>query len=133
MSISSVALPDFGVVCRTLLGREAVSADRIGTGRNSRVFRIRLDDAGAGPADIVLKVYRRDHGDRRDRLATEFGALEFLWQNGVRAVPYPIAIDRDRYCAIYEFISGHAADQRAVGDGDVDAAVRFLSELHALG
>ncbi len=128
MTISSAAAPDLDAVCRALLGREAVSAERIALGRNSRVFRVRL----AGHADVVVKCYRRDPDDTRDRLATEFGGLQFLWQNGVRAIPCPIAADRERCCAIYEFIAGETPDGRSATASEIDASVRFLADLKAL-
>ena len=95
--------PDLRGICRAALGRDVVSSAPIGAGRNSRVFRVEL--AGArppSPLEVVVKFYRRDAGDARDRLGTEFGSLQFLWRNGVRAVPRPMAIDPDRQCAIYE-------------------------------
>jgi Ser/Thr protein kinase RdoA (MazF antagonist) len=127
MSSSSPSAPDVGAICRDLLGSPALSVERIGAGRNSRVFRVALSDT-----TVVVKFYRHDAGDTRDRLATEFGALRFLWDNGERAVPQPIADDRGRYCAIYEYIDGEAPDRAGVGAGDVDALVDFLARLQTL-
>jgi hypothetical protein len=79
----------------------------------------------------VVKFYRRDPGDERDRLGTEFGSFQFLWQNGVRAIPYPIAVDRDRYCAIYEYIDGEPAAAGLAPD-DVDRSIDFLAALRRL-
>jgi hypothetical protein len=133
VTISSAIAPDFDALCRALVGRAPVAAEPIGTGRNNRVFRVTLADAGAQvPASVVLKFYRRDPGDARDRLASEFRALQLLWRNDVRAIPYPIAADRDRYCAIYEYIAGDPLAGRAVTGDDIDAAVRFAAGLKAL-
>jgi Phosphotransferase enzyme family len=133
VSISSATAPDLDAVCRALVGREVVAAERIGAGRNSRVFRVQLaPDPARSDANVVVKFYRRDPGDARDRLASEFNGLRFLWQNDVRAIPYPIASDRERYCAVYEYIAGVVPDARHVAAGDIDASVRFLSELKAL-
>jgi hypothetical protein len=102
----------------------------MGMGRNSRVFHVTLAAAAGEAAEhVVLKFYRRDAGDPRDRLATEFGALEFLWQNGVRAIPRAIAADRDRYCAMYEYIAGDAPETGSATVSDIDASVQFLSDL----
>jgi phosphotransferase family enzyme len=127
MTISSPAVPDVDAICREHLGSPALSVDRIGSGRNSRVFRVALADRR-----VVVKFYRRDAGDTRDRLATEFGALRFLWDNGVRVVPRAIADDRSHYCAIYEYIDGDLPDPPSVTDRDVDALVGFLAELQPL-
>jgi hypothetical protein len=106
------------------------AAERIGAGRNSRVFRVELD--GADLRRVVVKVYRRDPGDQRDRLGTEFGSLQFLWQNNVRSIPCPIALDRDRHCAIYEYIIGAVATSGTIATEDVDTLVNFLSALKQL-
>jgi hypothetical protein len=130
VTTSSIAEPDLQSICRSALGRDVAAAERIGTGRNSRVFRVELD--GADLQRVVVKVYRRDPGDQRDRLGTEFGSLQFLWQNNVRSVPCPIALDRDRHCAIYEYIIGAVATSGTIATEDVDALVNFLSALRQL-
>jgi hypothetical protein len=127
---SSTAAPDLQAICRASLGRDVLSSRPIGTGRNSRVFRVDL--AGAQPGCCVVKFYRRDAGDPRDRLGTEFESLEFLWQNGVRAIPRPIAVDCDRQCAIYEYIAGDVPASSALGPDDIDASVDFLAVLRRL-
>jgi hypothetical protein len=133
VTIFSATLPEIDAICRSIVGRDVVAADRIGAGRNSRVFRVSLaGGAPAVPSELVVKFYRRDPGDPRDRLATEFGGLQFLWQNGVRAIPCPIAADRDRHCALYEYLTGEIPDERTIAPGDIDAAVRFLAELKSL-
>jgi hypothetical protein len=128
---SSTAAPDLGEICRAALGRDVVTSAPIGAGRNSRVFRIDLD-GGESPSSIVVKFYRRDSGDTRDRLGTEFESLRFLWENGVRVVPRAIALDRDRHVAMYEFIAGDVPASDTVTDRDIDAAVDFLAALGRL-
>lgn len=125
MTISSPAAPDVDAVVRELLGGSPQSVSRIGAGRNSRVFKVDVDGR-----TVVVKFYRHDPGDTRDRLATEFGALQFMWDNGVRAVPRAIAEDRNHHCAIYEFIDGESPANVAMGD--IEALVDFLAALQAL-
>ena len=84
------------------------------------------------PKRVVVKFYRRDAGDTRDRLGTEFESLRFLWQNNFRSIPSPLAIARDRQCAIYEYIDGVVATSGALGPADIDAAVHFLGMLKQL-
>jgi hypothetical protein len=129
--ISSIAAPDFGDICRAALGRDAVVSAPIGAGRNSRVFRVDLEGSDV-PSTVVVKFYRRDPGDRRDRLGTEFESLRFLWENGVRVIPRPIALDRQRYVAMYEYIAGNVPASADVAEADVDASVDFLSALERL-
>jgi hypothetical protein len=133
MTISSPPLPELAALCRERFGREVVSATRIGTGRNSRVFHVIMAATADGvPEQVVVKFYRHDPGDARDRLATEFGGLEFLWQNGVRAIPRAIAADRDRNCAIYEYLAGDVPDVTTVGVNEIAASVDLLSDLKGL-
>jgi hypothetical protein len=128
---SSTAAPDLGEICRAALGRGLVASAAIGAGRNSRVFRIDLDGDDS-PSSVVVKFYRRDAGDTRDRLGTEFESLRFLWENGVRVIPRPIAIDRDRHFAMYEYIAGDVPVSANVGERDIDASVDFLAALERL-
>ena len=133
MNISSTIAPDLQAICRTALSRDVAASAPIGTGRNSRVFRVELGDGVRHePAQVVVKFYRRDAGDVRDRLGTEFGTLKFLWQNGMRSVPRPIAVAPDRECAIYEFIAGEPVSPGAATAEDVDASVAFLAALRQL-
>src|SRR5436190_564336 len=130
---SSTAATDLGAICRAVLGCDVVSSQPLGAGGNSRVFRVDLDQRSPSqPACVVVKFYRRDRGDARDRLGTEFGSLQFLWQNGVRSIPRPLAIVRDRQCAIYECLEGEVAASGAIGPADVDAAIDFLCVLKRL-
>jgi Phosphotransferase enzyme family len=135
VSTSSIAAPDLGAICRSALGRGAVASEPIGRGGNSRVFRVELDDdvpSFSGSRHVVVKFYRRDPGDARDRLSTEFRSLQFLWQNTIRSIPVPIALARDRGCAIYGYIEGEAATSTAPAAADIDAAVEFLRVLEQL-
>lgn len=131
--MSLVSIPDAASVCRDLIGRPVVEAEPIGLGRNSRVFRIALaGPEGERAESVVLKFYRSDPGDVRDRLGTEFNGLNFLWHNGIRAVPRPILSDRERYCAVYEFIDGQNAAGPDVEARDIAASVVFLANLRRL-
>jgi hypothetical protein len=133
VSIWSQAAPDLRAICRSALGCDVAASEPIGKGSNSRVFRVDLDEGGPTlPRQVVVKFYRSDVGDTRDRLCTEFESLQFLWQNSVRSIPSPIAIDRDRQCAIYEYIDGDAASATAVEADDIDASVDFLGVLKDL-
>ena len=130
MTTFSALTPDIGDICRTVLGRTAVTFAPIGTGRNSRVFRVDLLPDASELQTVVIKFYRRDPFDTRDRLGVEFGGLRFLWQNGVRRIAQPIGADRERYCGVYAFIEGAALE--AVAAPDIDDAVAFLASLKPL-
>lgn len=98
----------------------------LGGGRNSQVFRLDMADGRT----MALKAYFRQAGDTRDRLGTEFGALSFLWEQGLRCVPQPLAFDTEAGLGLFEFIEG--IQQMVPSDADVDAAWRFLVSLKTL-
>lgn len=111
---------------RALTGGSVGSVERHMGGGNNRLFRVRT----AAGDSFALKEYPRREGDSRDRLAVEFGALEFLGRCGLSVVPRAIAADRTKDCALYEWIDGepvHNPDAR-----DIDAAADFAQDLHSL-
>jgi hypothetical protein len=91
-------------------------------GGNNRLFRV--ETAGGEP--FALKTYLRQASDPRDRLGTEFMALEFLHRHGITCVPRPIAADAAAGCALHEWIEGEppAADREALA-----AALALLGAL----
>jgi len=111
---------------QALLGWEPTGLAPLGGGRNSRVYRA----TGAAGEAAALKIYFRHPGDSRDRLGTEYAALAFCWEQGLRAVPCPLAVDPDLGFALYEFIHGDKVTDP--GAEDVAEAVDFLVRLHDL-
>ena len=74
----------------------------IGGGRNSRIFKV----ISSGHRRFAVKLYYRDKFDRRDRLGTEFNALNFLWQNNFRNIPRPVFAELNDGIAVFEYIDG---------------------------
>lgn len=110
-----------------LLGHHVTSIERIGGGRNSKVYRLTC-----GPSQYAAKVYFRHSLDDRNRLEVEFSSLQFLWKNRVRCVPRPIGADRNRGGAVYEYIEGKKISPQEVTGPDIDYAVQFLTRLKKL-
>lgn len=108
--------------------RHVTELERIGGGRNSQVYRVTCDNGD----EYAAKLYFRHSLDRRDRLGVEFSSLQFLWQNGVRAIPQPIVADREHECAVYEYIDGEKILSSDVSDSDIEQAVEFLAKLKTL-
>jgi hypothetical protein len=102
-----------------LLGQPVTDLEWIGGGGNSRIYKL--------PGGRAGKVY---FGARR--LETEFAALQFLWQHGVRCIPEPIAAESVSKLAVYEFIDGTKFAANDVTDTDIDTAVEFLATLKRL-
>ena len=87
-------------------------------GRNNRVFRLRMGDK-----ELLLKVYFCHRDDRRDRLRQEFEFLQYLWSNGVRAVPEPIAADYRESLGLYEFVRGRKIVLQEIQARHIDQAI----------
>lgn len=111
-----------------LLGCDVTCIERIGRGRNSEVYRLTCGSSSR----YAAKLYFRYSLDDRDRLGVEVSSLQFLWENGVRCIPRPIAADRDRGCAVYEYIDGKKILSQEVISPDIDYAVQFLARLKEL-
>src|SRR5512142_2826947 len=108
-----------------LAGEPVVALVPAGHGANSRVFRVDL-----ATRRLALKSYPERRGDPRDRLETEWAALQFLSRHGVRAVPAPIARDRDRRLMLMEWIDGELVS--AHNRGDVDDVISFIVRVFEL-
>jgi hypothetical protein len=110
-----------------LLGRPVESVWHVGGGRNSRLYRVTCPDS----ASLALKLYFRDANDGRDRLGVEFSSLSFLWKNGVRCIPMPVAANSRHFYGVYEYVDGESVSE--VSSLDVDYAVEFVKLLRGLG
>lgn len=111
-----------------LIGRPVDSAERVGAGRNSRVYRVR-----AGEEECAAKFYFKPTADGRDRLQVEFNALQFLWNRGLRDIAQPLRADGARQVALYQFLAGEPVDSTAVSAGDLAQLVSFVGALKELG
>jgi len=112
----------------TLLGQSVTSIEKIGGGRNSKVYGLTCGSFGR----YAAKFYFRHSSDDRDRLEAEFFGLKFLWKNRVRCIPRPVAADREHGCAVYEYIDGKKIASQEVIDSDIDNAIQFLANLKEL-
>jgi len=125
LSARDGSLAEAAEVARTLVG-DAVEVTRLATGgRNSRVWQVRN-----GQHAFALKQYPSRRDDRRNRLATEVGALRLMESYRIDTVPRVVGVDRPRGFALLTWIDG--ADVIEVNDADIDAAVAFLATIHAL-
>ena len=104
-----------------------VRAERIGTGGNSRVYRV---DTASG--SYAAKHYFHAAADGRSRLEAEFRGLQFLWDNHIRCVPQPLAAEREAQLAVFQFIPGCEPRMESVTEGDIDQLARFLAALRPL-
>lgn len=112
-------------MARGLVG-DAVEVSRFATGgRNSRIWRVR-----SGGREFALKQYPPRQDDPRDRLATEVGALRLMERCRIETVPRVVNVDDEHGYALLSWIDGE--DVLTVSDTDIDAAIAFLTAIHAL-
>ncbi|MBF0610350.1 MAG: phosphotransferase [Magnetococcales bacterium] len=84
----------------------------------------------AKTGEYALKYDPLPAGDGRDRIANEWQAIAFMWQQGVRVVPQPVAWRQEERCALYGWVRGEPI--REVDAGVVAAMGAFLQQLTAL-
>ena len=107
---------------------QPVALDRISGGRNNRVYRVTLED----DTRVILKNYHADRRDPRDRLATEWAFLNYAWDRQVRAIPQPLACERDVHAALYGWLPGHKLSAGDVAAWHVQAAAQFVCDINRL-
>ena len=114
-----------------LLNRPVHSMMKIAGGRNSQVYRVTR--AGLPESDdCVAKFYTLNPNTGHSRLSAEFDGLNFLWSNGERAIPRPLAADQPLNCAVYEYVEGVAIHSSTVRESDIEQGVAFLSRLKGM-
>lgn len=133
MTSSSVASngAEVRAACARLLQCDAIEVQRFAGGRNSQVYRVECVE----PIRVrryVAKQYYSTPDDPRDRLRTEYRALQFLRAHGIANVPAPVAIDPVARCAIYEHINGERAMSQPISPDDVRQAIDFMIALQPL-
>lgn len=111
-------------VARALAGAPISSIERQAGGGNNRLFRV----ATTGGQIYAMKEYPLRSGDGRDRLGTEFNALRFMEQRGIRDVPKAFEADRNAGFALYEWIGGQPLTKAT--EADIDHALAFIARLH---
>lgn len=104
---------------------QIVTIEDAGGGRNSRVYRLTVEPQ----ASYALKAYFRHASDGRARMDTEFASLVFLWENGVRNIPRPVAASEEDGLAVYHWIEGRKLAPHEVTATAIDAAIGFLAQL----
>lgn len=108
------------------LAGEAVSApEPVRGGGNNRLYRV----AGAS-RDFALKHYPADPADARARYEREFGGLRFLWEQGVRCIPPPLALEPEAGVALYGWIDGTPV--LGPSTDDIGELAGFAGRLHGL-
>jgi UDP-glucose 4-epimerase len=108
-----------------LLHEQVHALDKVGKGKNSRVYKLRTDNG------IYLgKQYFRTAEKTSERLEKEFSGLQYLAQNNIQTVPKPFYKDEIDDCAVYEYIEGDEIE--SVSEKDIEQLKQFVQEMIAL-
>jgi aminoglycoside phosphotransferase (APT) family kinase protein len=99
---------------------------RLAGGKNNQVYRVETDDAL-----LVLKRYFSDPRDHRDRLGAEWDFLTHAWSRGIRAVPEPLACDRENHEGLYSFVHGRKLGASELKREHIEAAIDFVLAVNA--
>lgn len=118
---------DVRKISSEMLMSKVIEAEQLKGGRNGIVYRVRTERG----KDYALKLYLQI-SDRRDRLKAEYEALSFMWANGIRDIPKPVAFDRKNNCTVYGYVAGRKIEPAEVTKSDVRFLCQFLRNLKAI-
>jgi hypothetical protein len=110
-------------VARSLCGGTVDNLEEISGAGNHRVYRVDGDNG----TRFALKTYFSGGHDGGARLSAEFKGLNYLWSEGLRTIPEPMAADRDAQCALFGWIDGESV--KTPTPADIDAASDFVRSL----
>jgi hypothetical protein len=106
-------------------GIRATEVRRLKGGANNQSFLI-LTERGYR----VAKVYFRHENDRRDRLASEFSFLQYVWNRGIRNVPEPLAADHKLGIGFYGFLEGSPLRVDDIDEAAIRQAGEFIRSIN---
>ena len=101
------------------------SIQRWGGGGNSSIFQVK----DAKGRLFALKSYPPLELDPRDRIGSEFAALNFLCFNSNVRVPEPVSMDRKKLLGVFKWIDGV---RPTPSDAVIDAMLNFISAVFQL-
>jgi len=115
-------------IIQSYLINDLKSIDAISGGMNSSVYKITCSDKN----EYIVKFYFSHPSDNRNRLETEFSALQFLHLNNIVNVPKPLFKNKEYRFAIFEFFRGYKIKSESATHSDVDQLIDFLYKLNRL-
>ena len=114
---------------RELLGEveagEFFQLTRLEGGANNRVYRLETTSE-----TFLLKWFHTDVEQDRNRLQHEWEFTRFLWDQGVKQLPRPLAVHREHRLGLWEYIHGRRLETREVTVAGVQAAGDFLRDVN---
>lgn len=114
---------------RDLLERAGLPGDlpltRLEGGGNNRLWRLGMNGESA-----LMKEYFAGAADERDRLASEWGFINYAWTIGLRCLPRPLACAPARHAALYQFVEGRQVSAEQVSQDLLGQCADFIASLN---
>jgi hypothetical protein len=127
MNISSKKIGKFTKDLEKLIGFKIYSIIRISPSGNSLSYKVETEEN-----TLFVKDYYKNPKDQRNRLKTEFQALKFLWEKGIRNIPKPYFSDEKNNIGIYEYIKGKEIRNREIGYREMQKVLDFIIKLKGI-
>ena len=96
-------------------------------GVNNRIFLVRRDDQILA----VLKQYYHHEGNLRDRLSSDYGFSQFLWNHGIHQIPQPLASDSLHHLALFTYINGKKMIPSEITGPQIDQVLGFYFAINS--
>ncbi|GJL53181.1 MAG: hypothetical protein NPIRA02_03130 [Nitrospirales bacterium] len=99
--------------------------DELSGGRNNRVWRVQANDC-----TLVAKQYFNDPGDTRKRQRTEYDFSRFIWDAGIRDVPWPFIYEEEVGVTFFEDIPGRKILRDEVCLAYLKQVIKFVQMIN---
>ena len=100
----------------------------ISGGANNRVYKISRSEECEG---LVLKCYYHTSEDKRDRFNSECSFYKWLWSQGIRRTPEPIAWCNEHRMALFTYIRGEKILPGEIETNQICESLDFIRDLNA--
>jgi hypothetical protein len=81
---------------------------------------------------FAAKFYFQHTPGDHSRLQREYSGLQFLVGHHIQYLPHPIIADKEKGCAIYEYIAADKLSLGEIDEGCIDQVVEFVQALNNL-
>ncbi len=96
-------------------------------GINNRIFLVRCNDL----IIAVLKQYYHHEDNLRDRLSSDYGFSQFLWNHGIRRIPLPLASDPPHHLALFSYVDGKKIVPSEITTQYIDQVLDFYFAINS--
>lgn len=104
-----------------IITSKIISVNKISQGRNSAVFKLRLENN----TFLKFKIYPVD--DKHDRINSEFYSTKILNDLGFESIPIPLKYDKELGIAAYQWLDGEIINEHNLDD--ITKCSNFINDL----